>query len=653
MENHGTDSTFEQSTRGVGTVPPMSALTPAAMWALPRVGAPTVSDDWVVAPVTTYDPDANSTTTRLWRCDWSGSHLRAITAPGSSATRPIFSPGGRSLAFVRKVDGTPQLHVMPIAGGEPRQITRLEDGVIGAIWHPSGSRMIAVGNVPPEAGRQTSGVHATDQALYRYWDRWLTDEAYPHVFLIDVETAQADDLTPDGRRWMRWENTGDPLADVAISPDGSTVLFVADRSTPPHRDLRWSLFAIDLSTRTTTDLTPDIPGHASTPRFSSTGELIFGQQLVPDYYADPVQLTRLDLDTGEQTILDLGDWDRSPVEWSWSGDRLLLIAEDTGRSRLFEWAPSVGGAPVALTGDGSVTAFDHSGTSIAVNRSSLTEPPEIHRIDAGKAEPITSFTAEAMSRVEMPTVEELWVEGSEGDRVQVFFLSAGPGPSPLVQMVHGGPHGTFGDQWHWRWNAAVIAGDEYSLALVNFAGSTSFGDEFARSIHGAWGDRPARDVEAVTDHLVDNGRVDPQRMAIIGGSYGGYLVTWLATSTSRYRCVVAHAAVTDLPGMYASDITMGRARAYGAEAFEDLERVQRWSPLAHAGSIVTPTLVIHGDQDFRVPVGQGLSLYGLLQAKGVPARLLHFGDEGHWILDGRNSLVWYQEVGNWLEAHLG
>ena len=631
----------------------MNPLTPTEMWALPRVGAPTVSDEWVVVPVTTYDSDENTSTTRLWRCDWSGSDLRALTAPEASAKRPLFSPDGATLAFVRDVDGTPQLHVMPIAGGEPRQVTWLEGGVIGGIWHPTGSRIVAVGNVPsPESGKPPPGVHATDHALYRYWDRWLTGQAHPHVFLVDLDSGDVDDLTPDSRRWMRWENTGDPLADVAISPDGSSILFVADRSEPPHRDLRWSLFAIDVASRTTVDLTPDIPGHASTPRFSDSGDLIFGQQLIPDYYADPVRLTKFDLDTGDLTLLDLGDWDRSPVEWSWNGDRVLLTAEDTGRPRLFEWTPSAGGAPAPLTGDGSVTAFDHHGASIAVNRSSLTEPPEIYRIEAGETVPITSFTFAAMDRVEMPQVEELWVEASEGHRVQVFYLSTGSEPSPLVHMVHGGPHGIFGDQWHWRWNAAVLAGDSYSVALVNFAGSTSFGDGFARSIHGAWGDRPARDVEAVTDHLVETGRADPERMAIIGGSYGGYLVSWLATMTSRYRCVVAHAAVTDLPGMYASDITMGRARAYGAEAFEDLERVLRWSPLAHAGSIVTPTLVIHGDKDFRVPVGQGLSLYGLLQAKGVPARLLHFEDEGHWILDGRNSLLWYTEIGDWLKAHL-
>jgi dipeptidyl aminopeptidase/acylaminoacyl peptidase len=199
----------------------------------------------------------------------------------------------------------------------------------------------------------------------------------------------------------------------------------------------------------------------------------------------------------------------------------------------------------------------------------------------------------------------------------------------------------------------VVAGAGYRVALVNFHGSTSFGQEFAASIHGSWGDRPAADVEAATDHLVAAGLADPDRLAIAGGSYGGYLVAWLTSQTGRYRCAIAHAAATNLAGMYASDVTFGRARAYGAEVFEDPARVERWSPAAHAAGYATPTLVVHGERDYRVPVTQGLELYGVLKAKGVEARLVYYPDENHWILSSANSLHWYGEVLGWLARHLG
>ena len=223
---------------------------------------------------------------------------------------------------------------------------------------------------------------------------------------------------------------------------------------------------------------------------------------------------------------------------------------------------------------------------------------------------------------------------------------------PLVIMIHGGPHGVFGDTFHFRWNAQTFAAPGYVVALVNFHGSTSWGQDFATSIQGAWGDLPAQDILSATDHLLERGFLDEDRMAITGGSYGGYLTTWLTTQTDRFACAVAHAAVTDLPGMYASDVTMGRVRAYGADYWEDPDTVDRWSPAHHTVGCRTPTLVIAGERDYRVPSTQGLELYGILKAKGVEARLVYYPDENHWILKPQNSLHWYREVHAWLARHL-
>jgi dipeptidyl aminopeptidase/acylaminoacyl peptidase len=390
--------------------------------------------------------------------------------------------------------------------------------------------------------------------------------------------------------------------------------------------------------------------------------VLFGARQEPDDYASPPILTRLDLDSGQQTPLT-PEWDSSPASWQVDGDRALVVAEDRARMRVFALELS-GGASTPLTelADGSVSSPTVAGDRILALRQSIARPAELVALGREKAsgvEPVHDPNAERLAELELNAPEELSVEGARGDEVQVFVLrppGAPPreesGPLPLVHMIHGGPHGTFGDVWHYRWNAQAFAAPGFLVAMVNFHGSTSFGHEKTRSIQGAWGDMPFTDIEAATDVLVERGDANPARMAITGGSYGGYLAAWIPTRTSRYRCAVAHAAVTNLGAMLATDWPVGLPRAYGADPVTDPAAVARWSPAHHFAEHETPTLVIHGEKDYRVPYTQGLELYAALRSKGVPARLVVFPDENHWILAPANARRWYGEVQTWLERHL-
>jgi dipeptidyl aminopeptidase/acylaminoacyl peptidase len=220
-----------------------------------------------------------------------------------------------------------------------------------------------------------------------------------------------------------------------------------------------------------------------------------------------------------------------------------------------------------------------------------------------------------------------------------------------VHLVHGGPHASFGDEWHWRWNAARFAAEGWVVALVNFHGSTGFGHGFTRSIQGDWATMPTEDVLRATDELVADGTVDGDRTAIAGGSYGGYLVTWLCTATDRFTAAVAHAAVTDVTGMWASDHTAGLAASFGGRPWEDRSVLDR-SPSSRYGDIGTPMLVLHGDRDLRVPIDQGRALYGALTERGVASRLVVYPEENHWVLDRAASEHWYGEVIAWLHRYL-
>jgi dipeptidyl aminopeptidase/acylaminoacyl peptidase len=190
------------------------------------------------------------------------------------------------------------------------------------------------------------------------------------------------------------------------------------------------------------------------------------------------------------------------------------------------------------------------------------------------------------------------------------------------------------------------------VGLVNFQGSTSWGQDFAKRIQGGWGDRPFQDIMRGTDLLVSSGLVDEKRMAAAGGSYGGYMAAWIAGNTDRFQCIVNHAGVYDLMVQYGSDVTQGRAASMGGEPWDGLDRIDRWNPARFATGMKTPMLVIHGERDYRVPVSHGLECYGVLKAKGVPSRLVYFPDENHWVLKPRNSQLWYREVLGWLERWL-
>jgi dipeptidyl aminopeptidase/acylaminoacyl peptidase len=295
--------------------------------------------------------------------------------------------------------------------------------------------------------------------------------------------------------------------------------------------------------------------------------------------------------------------------------------------------------------------------SFVLSQHSLKHPPELLVLDAkGASRPLTNVNDELVKEWSLGEVQERTYKGAGDVPVQMFVLLP-PGYEkgrkyPLVQLVHGGPVGTFGDGFSFRWNAQAFAAPGYVVAMVNFHGSSSFGQGFVESILGAHPDKPFTDVMRATDLLVAEGLADPSRMAAAGGSYGGFLVNWIAGHTDRFKALVSHAGVYSLLGQSASDSTYGRHHSYGGFPFTNLANVEKWSPNRFAAGFKTPMLVLHGERDFRVPVTQGLELYGTLTAKGVPARLVYYPDENHWILKGANSKHWYGEVLGWLKRWL-
>ncbi|MEX1287809.1 MAG: S9 family peptidase [Acidimicrobiia bacterium] len=640
-------------------------LTPETLWRLGRVGAPAVVGGTVVVPVTNHDLDENRSVTRLYRLGDDG--LEPLTT--GEGTAPAVSPDGRRVAFLRTVDARPQVHVMPLDGGEPRRLTDLPLGAGSPHWLPDGSGLLCHGllrdaaptidgtrELAAELAERRVTARTTEERIYRFWDRWLTDGDRHHLFRIDLGGDDPVDLTPG--RGLIWAlpGTGDPIDDVSISPDGSHVVFAAAEAGLEERD-RWRLWRVPIGGGDRELVAEHPTGDLSRPRHLADGSIVFGETRELDFYATPVIPSIIDVDGTTHALVE--DWELSPGAWEPepTTGRVLLTAEERGRVSLFALDPT-GGRPERLAADHTLTHPRPDGRGLVyLLRQSLSSPPEIVSVAAtgGDPTPVARVDTELLADLELGEVEERWVSGARGDEIQVFVVhppEAPDGPAPLVHLVHGGPHSTFGDMWHWRWNAHAFAAPGRVVALVNFHGSTSFGHEFTRSIQGDWGTMPTTDVLAATDALVADGLVDEGRMALAGGSYGGYLVAWMGGHTDRFAAIVAHAAVTNQGGMWATDATHGLARARGAAVWEDPDRVAATSPSQFYRDYRTPTLVVHGERDYRVPVTQGLELYGVLTDKGVPARLVYYPDEAHWVLSPANSIHWYGEVSDWLDRWL-
>lgn len=650
------------------------AFTADDLWAIKRVGSPAVSPDGsqVAYTVTTYDVDENKGNADLWLLSLKDGSTRRLTTHKASDGSPAWSPDGSRLAFVSKREGdtAAQAYVIPVDGGEAERVTDMPLGVSDLRWLPGGRRLAFVSHViagaesPEETkkkleAREKSKLKArvSENRLYRFWDRWLTDDEYPHIFVADLDTNKVTDLLPGSRRLFDLQG-GSGSYDV--SPDGRTLVFAANSSDPPYRTLNSDIFSVPVAGGEVRNLTPDNPADDHDPVWSPDGrEIAYGLERKADGWPDYTRLALLDVATGRTRVLTEG-WDNSPSGWAWSADARQLVFSAEVRARVNLYALDVaGGAPRELRRGGTLTgAAVTPGGQVVFGEHSLSAPPELSRVglDGEGYGRLTHVNDALVAQLDLGPVREMTFAGAGGDPVQMYVvLPPGFDPQkkyPLVHLVHGGPVGTFGDGFHFRWNAHLFVAPGYVAALVNFHGSSSFGQPFVESILGAPGDKPFADVMAATDHLVAQGFVDPQRVAAAGGSYGGYLVNYIEGHSDRFKALVSHAGVYSLPGQYASDATWGRHLSYGGYPFTDIDAVERFSPNRFAAAFKTPMLVLHGERDFRVPVTQGLELYGVLTAKGVPARLVEYPDENHWVLKPQNSKHWYGEVLDWLARWL-
>jgi len=662
-------------------------MTIEDLWALPRVGTPAVSSDGelLVVPVTTHDVRSNEALTRLWRIDGDGS-ATPLTGERRSASSPRISPDGRSILFLRVPgDAAPkgakhadrsQVHVMPLDGGEARCLTDLPHGAVDPRWFPGGGSIALLSSVLLEtptleatadakqrASEEPTPPIVTEDRYCRHWDQWLEAERRLHLFRLDVETGDLRNLTP---KLAGHVDPQDPSGQYDIAPDGSAVVLAATRRKKDRDRARRGIHLVELAgdgrPGRLRDVTNPTFGNGSQPRFAPDGSAILHGVHEDDARWDGRPwLAEVSRDGSDHRILT-ESWDLTAAEWSYRSDgkAILALAGVEGRGGLFTVSRTTGRVRELARG-GTFTGLTVGGGRVFACASSLSRPPEVVSwTDTGREHAEhTRFAAEPLAELDLGRTEDLTFTGADDEQVQMHLVhppgrraSAAGRRLPLVHLIHGGPHSTFADAWQARWCAQVFAARGHLVALVNFHGSDGWGQAFRSSIAGAWGDRPARDVMKATDWLIEHRRVDERRMAIAGGSYGGYLVSWLVGQTDRFACAVNHAGVCDLQAQYGSDLPDGFPRCAGGSPWSDRDIMDRWSPMRFADRFRTPMLILHGEHDHRVPYVQALEIYNTYKARGLAARLVFFRDENHWILKPANSVRWYEEVLDWLDRWL-
>jgi dipeptidyl aminopeptidase/acylaminoacyl peptidase len=651
-----------------------------ALWRIERLGAVSLSPDGAqaVCSVTGHSMEENKSVTSLWILSTFGGEPRRLTACGEKDGQAAWSPKGDTIAFVSKreqegkKDETAQLYLISPDGGEARRISDYAPGVDAFKWFADGRRIAFVSWVWPGLKgakaqgkrwkewqeRKESG-YATSEAQYRYWDRNLPMGRVAHLHVLDLATGRCTDL---------FEGTDlelqrmDPDANVFdIAPDGRHIAFVFDPAAQKRLDNCKALAEINIASGRSSTVAIDPAWDFEAPRYSPDGRRIaFLASNIGRRHTAPANAAVLERGGAWQVLT--GAWDRAvnaPLRWSADASALWFTAEDRARGHLWRFALESASAAIAVEG-GWVHWFDVAADTVVTVADAMSHPARVHaRRDGGKAQRIERFNDELLAGLRLAEVEERVFAGANDDPVQMWLVyPPGFDPKkakkyPVLHSIHGGPHSASGDTFHYRWNNQVFAAQGYVVACVNYHGSSGFGNAFLDSITHRWGELELKDVEAATDWLRKQPWVDKNRIFATGGSYGGFMVAWMNghVKPGRYQAYVCHAGCYDWRAMYADDAYTWHSRELGANYWEDPAKIQSQSPDTFAARFATPTLVIHGALDFRVPDQQGLAYYNTLKARGIDARLLWFPDENHWILKPRNSRLWYGEFFAWLKAH--
>ncbi len=642
---------------------------------LRRLSDPRLSPDgrWVVFVLRETDRSGDKGATDLWIVPADGSAAaRRLTRDPGSDRQPRWSADGKRLYFLSARGGSSQVWQLdPGKEALPARVTDLELGINAFAVSPSGDRLVVSMDVfqdcPDLACTQArldkvesgpGSARVFDRLMVRHWDEWA-DGRHATLFAVDPGGEKAPVALTAGLGAHVPPRPFGGAEAFAFSADGETVFFVARSAAGSEK--AWStnldVYRVPVDgSAPPGSLTTTFPGTEGDPAPSPDGRyLAFSSMARAGFEADRHRLMLMDLEDG--SIRELaGDLDRSLGGFVWTDDGAAILAtgQHLGQKALFRVDLESDNA-TPMVDSGTVAAVSASGGSVVLARNDLASPSDLYRLNGTSLARLTDVNGDLLADVEFGAFEQFTFAGWNDETVHAYVVKPvgfqADRRYPLAFLIHGGPQGSFGNRFHYRWNPQTYAGKGYVAVMVDFHGSTGYGQAFTDSISGDWGGKPLEDLrKGLAAALKRYPWIDADRKCALGASYGGYMINWIAGNwAGEFDCLVNHDGVFDSRSMYYTTEELWFTEwEFGGPQFDTPETYERHNPVNYVSRWKDPMLVIHGALDFRVPETQGLAAFTALQRRGIPSRLVWFPDENHWVLRPSNSVRWHREVERWL-----
>ena len=647
-----------------------------ALEALGRVGAPVVSPDGkkILYGISYESVEQNKSNQDLYVMDLDGKNNVRITRTPESESNYVWFNGGRQIAFMAAVDGKMQLWVMNADGSDRRSVSNVEGGIQGFLFSPNEKRVVMIGSVKyartaqdvyPDLPKATGRL--IDDLMYKHWDEWVTE--IPHPLVADFTGTEVVNVT-DIMQDEPFEAPMKPFGGIesfAWSPDSEQLIYVSRKKTGMEYALSTNsdLYLYDIASRTTRNLTEGMMGYDTNPAYSPDGKYVAWLSMEHDgYESDKNRIFILNLATGEKTDLTT-DWDYTAdaIAWNPDGKSIYFIAPKDGVTPIFSIALKDKKVTVVADGVFDYASLAPAGSKKLISmRHSMLMPNEIVSIEKGKVTQISNVNTDLLAALDMPTVEKRMVPTTDGKMMTTWVVYPPKFDAnkkyPSILYCQGGPQQAVSQFWSYRWNLALMAAQGYIVIAPNRRGLPGFGTEWNAQISKDYGGQNMRDYFSAVDDMKREAYIDAARIGAVGASYGGFSVYWLAGHhEGRFAAFIAHAGIfnTETQDLETEEMWFANWDMGGAYWEKDNKYAQATfatSPHRFVDQWDTPILITHGEYDFRILASQGMMAFNAARLRGVPAEMLIFPDENHWILKPQNAIMWQRVFFRWLDKWL-